>query len=235
MRTRITGVFASSLLALGLLAGGPATSATADSIPSLSTCTNIVMGTGAKGACVKSLQHSLAGYGYILDVDGVYGSETRATVLAFQRVYHLAEDGIAGPQTIKALDRWANAPHPDPDPRQAPNPERAIQKCGVTGCTYYVSKSGTRALDNWLNDPETNLAADLTSRQVCGAAEWVTKSLGAFCDYQVILGKYVLSTATGNAVANDACLAVKTTFATVGGVLVLAPAFNTDKGNNCTP
>lgn len=53
---------------------------------------------GSSGADVKYLQQKLG----ILD-DGIFGNQTKAAVVAFQKSRSLAADGIVGPMTWKAI------------------------------------------------------------------------------------------------------------------------------------
>lgn len=56
------------------------------------------------GEDVRRLQEALAELGLSTGVaDGIYGDATVAAVAAFQRSVGLTEDGIAGPETIAAL------------------------------------------------------------------------------------------------------------------------------------
>lgn len=62
---------------------------------------------GSKGEAVKKLQQMLLDRGYQLPrygADGDYGNETVAAVKAFQKDNGLKVDGIAGPDTQKALE-----------------------------------------------------------------------------------------------------------------------------------
>jgi hypothetical protein len=52
---------------------------------------------------VKKLQTALNGFGFNLQVDGAFGSETEAAVHQFQLDHNLVSDGIVGPQTWAAL------------------------------------------------------------------------------------------------------------------------------------
>lgn len=63
-----------------------------------------VLGEGARGAAVAALQRRLSSLGYPLAADGVYGSNTRRAVAAFQRDHGLPADGLAGPMTREAMD-----------------------------------------------------------------------------------------------------------------------------------
>lgn len=59
---------------------------------------------GSSGSVVKQIQTNLKNWGYYTaDVDGVYGSRTEEAVKRFQQRNGLTADGIAGPQTLKAL------------------------------------------------------------------------------------------------------------------------------------
>jgi len=59
---------------------------------------------GDKGAQVKLLQRALKKLGYLTGtVDGAYGPATEAAVKSFQSIAGLTADGIAGPQTLRAL------------------------------------------------------------------------------------------------------------------------------------
>ncbi|OLS02379.1 polysaccharide deacetylase family protein [Tissierella creatinophila] len=57
-----------------------------------------------RGQAVKDLQSALNKIGYKLDVDGVYGPNTRSAILDFQRKYpSLVDDGKYGPKTRAVL------------------------------------------------------------------------------------------------------------------------------------
>jgi N-acetylmuramoyl-L-alanine amidase len=63
---------------------------------------------GSRGETVKQIQRALAGAGYGVMVDGIYGSITEEAVRAFQAKNKLKVDGIVGPATFAALVpfRW---------------------------------------------------------------------------------------------------------------------------------
>lgn len=58
---------------------------------------------GDRGDEVKELQSALNNAGCIIDVDGIFGDETYAAVIAFQGYRNLRVDGIVGAETWQAL------------------------------------------------------------------------------------------------------------------------------------
>jgi N-acetylmuramoyl-L-alanine amidase len=58
---------------------------------------------GKASAQVKRYQKALKAAGYKLDVDGIAGPETFRAVQAFQKDHDLVVDGISGPNTFKKL------------------------------------------------------------------------------------------------------------------------------------
>ena len=58
---------------------------------------------GSQGDAVRQLQSELNKHGYQLDEDGIFGSKTKAAVLAFQKANGLGVDGIVGPLTWAKL------------------------------------------------------------------------------------------------------------------------------------
>ena len=68
------------------------------------TNTKNYLTVGDKGDAVKTLQTKLNKVGYKLNVDGDYGSATKAAVTSFQKKYNLEVDGVAGKNTIAKLD-----------------------------------------------------------------------------------------------------------------------------------
>lgn len=62
--------------------------------------TQPMLRTGSRGDAVRKLQEMLNAKGYTCgSVDGIFGSKTKAAVLAFQKANGLAADGIVGPLT----------------------------------------------------------------------------------------------------------------------------------------
>src|SRR5215510_13422099 len=62
---------------------------------------------GDQGPEVRAIQHLLRFKGQNLDVDGIFGPQTRAAAVAFQNQSGLSPDGIVGPLTWSALIQGA--------------------------------------------------------------------------------------------------------------------------------
>ncbi|NLY45349.1 MAG: LysM peptidoglycan-binding domain-containing protein [Tissierella sp.] len=70
--------------------------------PPSQNCPTLSM--GSRGASVTELQRLLLAHGFNPGpVDGIFGSQTQAAVIAFQRSRNLVADGIVGVQTWTAL------------------------------------------------------------------------------------------------------------------------------------
>lgn len=57
---------------------------------------------GAKGAQVTALQELLVQRGHLDQADGSFGPKTKAALKAFQAAHGLKDDGVAGPNTLRA-------------------------------------------------------------------------------------------------------------------------------------
>jgi hypothetical protein len=119
-------------LVVGLLVGGvfdpagspqstPTTSPTTTTRPKTTTTTTPAaaavpvpttpLAPGDKGPSVTELQRALARAGYpVGTIDGTYGPATKNAVAQFQASANLTPDGIAGTQTLAALNRKLNGP-----------------------------------------------------------------------------------------------------------------------------
>lgn len=73
---------------------------------------------GSRGPAVSAVQRKLGG----IAVDGIFGPQTRAAVMRFQRGAGLLVDGIVGPRTRAALG-LAQGPAPAPEREAAPPQE----------------------------------------------------------------------------------------------------------------
>lgn len=72
---------------------------------------DVLSKVGSRGEEVRQIQTKLKSLGYYTGkVDGIYGNLTRNAVTAFQRAKKLKVDGIAGPQTLKALGIGGTVP-----------------------------------------------------------------------------------------------------------------------------
>lgn len=60
---------------------------------------------GDNGSKVKDLQEKLKKLGYKIDVDGIYGKQTKSAVYQFQEKYKLVEDGLAGKKVFDKLNQ----------------------------------------------------------------------------------------------------------------------------------
>lgn len=59
---------------------------------------------GSSGQEVRNIQKKLKNWGYYDgEIDGIYGSRTKAAVIYFQKKNGLTADGIAGPRTLAAM------------------------------------------------------------------------------------------------------------------------------------
>ncbi len=59
---------------------------------------------GSSGQEVRNIQKKLKSWGYYNgEVDGIYGSKTKAAVVYFQKKNGLTADGVAGPKTLAAM------------------------------------------------------------------------------------------------------------------------------------
>ena len=69
----------------------------------------VVLQVGSKGSAVKALQSAL-----YVGVDGVFGPQTKAAVVAYQKVKKLAATGVVTASVWRALSADASAPVPKP-------------------------------------------------------------------------------------------------------------------------
>jgi peptidoglycan hydrolase-like protein with peptidoglycan-binding domain len=88
---------------------------------------NIQLARGSSGLQVESLQKALAALGVNPGkVDGVFGPKTEAAVTRFQKRAGIQADGIAGSQTMEAIEAMqkagTNVARPKPVPEFAPKP-----------------------------------------------------------------------------------------------------------------
>lgn len=65
-----------------------------------------ILSFGSTGPLVQLLQTALTRYGIPLRADGIFGNDTRAALVRFQRENALAADGVAGAMTHRTLLPW---------------------------------------------------------------------------------------------------------------------------------
>ena len=71
--------------------------------PSVSASALVGLHRGDRGASVTALQQRLVAFGYVLSVDGVFGSATEHAVAHFQRANGLTPSGVVGATTARYL------------------------------------------------------------------------------------------------------------------------------------
>lgn len=110
-----------------------------------------VLHIGMKGELVLNLQNDLAALGYVFEagIDGRFGNETRAHVVAFQRGQSLVPDGRVGPETKDALRRAVAAlgavAHPPAPQRPQNSEDEPVAKSGRFW-TWITTGGGTAML-----------------------------------------------------------------------------------------
>lgn len=115
---------------------------------------------GSKGAAVISLQTKLAALKYdISDTSGIFGDQTYHAVMAFQKVNGLSRSGVAGAQTVAALE---TATDPAPllaaggDNRIEVDLDRQVLMLYKGGALFRIlSISSGSGKDFCVTDPET--------------------------------------------------------------------------------
>ncbi len=75
-----------------------------------SSQTSSALKKGATGDAVKNIQQQLITLGYLSGkADGVFGEDTEAALMAFQKAQRLTADGVAGSKTVTALASASSA------------------------------------------------------------------------------------------------------------------------------
>lgn len=149
-----------------------------------------VLEVGDSGALVKAVQERLCALGYAVGkVDGVFGSRTRAAVLAFQAENGLTTDGRIGAQTRACLNSESAKPMPLGERAQETKEDlkaagdktlattdqvkTAVKAVGTTATTFAVADQ------TGLLDSASGLLSDLKQYQgvASGMSEILTWSL----------------------------------------------------------
>ncbi|MFL5320098.1 MAG: peptidoglycan-binding protein [Myxococcaceae bacterium] len=87
---------------------------------------SIELRVGAKGAGVVSLQRQLTAAGFPAGADGEFGTRTQQALMRFQRSKGLRVDGVAGPDTFRALRTASNA-NSTPTPVSGPTTSSGLR------------------------------------------------------------------------------------------------------------
>lgn len=146
--------------------GIPFTDFTAASpTPSPSTERNYLL-SGDTGAAVKTLQAGLKQAGFLLTVDGIWGSGTEMTVKAFQRANGLAVDGIWGKASQAKLDAiLANLNKPKPVVKPVTKPKEEIKVANTNEPSSWAKEAVEAAVKEGVTDG-SNLKGEPTREEV---------------------------------------------------------------------
>lgn len=133
----VTGYVSPEYVSLnpGSAAVNPVVSAQPTAAPtaSVDSESDAVLKKGSRGDAVKSLQQKLITLGYLSGTaDGIFGSDTRDAVKAFQRNEGIDDDGVAGAETLAALSSVTVVPS---------NPGQSETSAPITGS---LLKKGSR-------------------------------------------------------------------------------------------
>ena len=107
------------------------------------SASGVTLREGARGPQVRALQEALRAQGIDLEVDGSFGPSTRGKLQAYQWSRGLSADGIAGPQTYRALIDGTPAVE---RPETTPSSGNAIDMFPVAGGRFNVGYDS-----NWDN------------------------------------------------------------------------------------
>ena len=150
---------------------------------------------GNRGDRVKALQQSLITLGYLSGkADGIFGSQTKNAVKAFQRNNRLTADGIAGKKTLTAIvsalsgassGKTASTPTPSPSPAPAATPAPTpVPDDGELNPK--ISAPGSVQLLHWFNDVKPSLSNGqrLLVYEPSSGLSWTLRILsrGRHCD-----------------------------------------------------
>ena len=117
---------------------------------------------GSNGTRVKTLQQKLISLGYLSGAaDGKFGSVTRAAVISFQKAKGLAPDGLAGRQTLTALENSGGTAASASAGSSASSASSASDSSSPQAPSSSATASGPAGaqvkLLNWYNDIKPSL------------------------------------------------------------------------------
>jgi peptidoglycan hydrolase-like protein with peptidoglycan-binding domain len=99
---------------------------------------------GSKGAGVRDVQALLKLAGYNVEVDGDFGTTTKAAIMQFQRSKGLTADGIVGPKTQQALSHYRDSTVEEPGQAKLLNVE-GVQKGAAVALAIPAAIQSTKA------------------------------------------------------------------------------------------
>lgn len=181
---------------------GPAPGGAGDEQPSTSSpseqtfpnCPRLVEGQTSE--CVAQLQRLLnsANSEYGLPETGFFGPATREAVRDFQTRNGLPALGEVGPQTAQLLQTPTNETPDNETPTNETSEERpepdgfqvgaVSENCGIATCSIYVSRSGTRSMDRFLDGKIPHYGSGVAATIACGAwapVPYVGPALVIYC------------------------------------------------------
>ncbi len=148
----------------------------------LSSCAPVHKGDS--GNCVWGVQNALYARGLLAGVDGTFGSRTEQAVRGFQESQGLNTDGVAGPETLQAL-------------------ESSLRDRLLGSLSYRFDRQTTRRISKALG---SGVGVDAGTGAFCAV---LTKSLAStVCEFLVPIGADAVRDATRDAVGRNACLKV---------------------------
>lgn len=114
---------------------------------------------GFTGSRVSVLQKALISLGYLKGTaDGKFGGQTKSAVLAFQRASGLTADGLAGKQTLTALEKKLSASSASPASSGSSGQEASSSGKDASSSQTASGPSGSQVkLLHWYNDVKPTL------------------------------------------------------------------------------
>lgn len=127
---------------------------------------------GSKGARVRELQALLVRAGFPVKVDGDFGEATKKALKGFQAAAGIEADGVAGPETMRALEAYRQGPEEKPGDvpaTEVPEVKDAAKGIGVvalvTGFRDQLAEGAS-----WLLGLEFETAQTVASVAMAGTA-----------------------------------------------------------------